>query len=121
MILADTSIWIDNFRRPNPRLLELARGRQLVTHPLVIGELAMGALPSRTETLGSLHKLNRTRIATHREVLAFVEAARLWGSGLGYVDACLLAAVRLADDCLLWTKDRRLREVAEGLDLDFRP
>jgi hypothetical protein len=56
-------------------------------------------------------------LATHREVLGFVEVHRLQGVGLSLVDAHLLAALRLSETALLWTRDRRLRRAAERLDV----
>ena len=39
------------------------------------------------------------------------------GRGIGYIDAHLLAAALLADSVLLWTHDRRLRNVAVDLGI----
>jgi len=46
-----------------------------------------------------------------------IEGQRLFGRGIGYVDAHLLAAVRLTADAKLWTVDRRLQAVATELGL----
>lgn len=40
------------------------------------------------------------------------------GRGIGYVDVHLLASTALSIDVRLWTKDRRLAEVAHELGLD---
>ena len=42
------------------------------------------------------------------ETLHFIEHNALSGQGVGYADAHLLAAVRLAPGTTLWTSDRRL-------------
>lgn len=44
MILADTSVWIAHFRGKESRLAPLLDGEQVVIHPFVIGELALGKL-----------------------------------------------------------------------------
>ena len=44
MILVDTSVWIDHFRRPIPALVRELGDGSVVSHPFVIGELALGHL-----------------------------------------------------------------------------
>ncbi len=115
-MLVDTSVWINHFRMPNPDLeLFLDEGR-VATHPFVIGELACGSLRRRTEVLRLIEALPFTPVATHGEVLAFIERQRLHGSGLGWIDVHLLASARLAGQSL-WSADRRLRETAVRLGL----
>jgi predicted nucleic acid-binding protein len=53
----------------------------------------------------------------HEEVLDFIERDALHGRGIGYVDAHLLASARLTAGALLWTRDGRLREVAQQFRL----
>ena len=40
--------------------------------------------------------------------------------GIGYVDAHLLASVRLSSPARLWTRDKRLHAAATALTLDAR-
>lgn len=89
----------------------------VLTHPLVIGELAMGNLRNRDSTLRLLMNLPLAVVASHEEVLAYVSRQRLFGLGIGYIDAHLLASSLLTAGAELWTRDRRLREAAERLDL----
>ena len=119
MILADTSVWIDNFRSPNPELLRHAQNRQLLMHPLVVGELAMGTLAQREAVILDLSRIVRPHIATNRETMTLIESERLWGIGLGYIDASLLASTLLTESCQLWTRDRRMHEVAERLGVAY--
>lgn len=91
----------------------LAEGLNL-THPLVIGELACGNLRYRAEILDSLRELPSATVAADDEVLALIEQQRLWGKGIGWIDAHLLASALLTG-CRLWTLDRRLRTVATHL------
>lgn len=117
MILVDTSIWIDHFRLSNPVLADLLENTEVLIHPFVIGELALGTLANRGQVLAALRDLPRTDVATEQEVLHFIDRQALSGSGIGYVDAHLLAAARLMPGALLWTRDRRLQAAAATLSL----
>jgi predicted nucleic acid-binding protein len=115
MILVDTSIWIDHLRRSEDTLSALLNDAQVCTHPMIIGELALGSLSDRRTILRLLSDLPSAPLATHAEVLSFVEAHTLFGIGLSLVDAHLLAAVRLSQSDRLWTRDRRLRRSSDEL------
>jgi len=112
LVLADTSVWVDHLRTPNPLMSQLAQQERLLTHPYVIGELAMGNLRGREAFIRSLRNMDRAARALDQEVTRLVEENRLYGLGIGWVDAHLLASTMLADDVLLWTHDRRLNTVA---------
>lgn len=77
----------------------------------------MGSLRQRGWFIAAMSNLPRVDVATDQEVLGFVERHRLFGTGLGWIDAHLLASVQLTADALLWTRDRRLRAAAERLGL----
>ncbi len=111
MILADTSVWVDHFRRRNARLTELLENAAVLCHPFIVGELACGELDPRREILALLDRRPRAVVADHDEVLAFVESNRLIGSGIGWIDAHLLASAVLSD-ATIWTLDRRLQRIA---------
>ena len=115
MILVDTSIWIDHLHRSDAALSVLLNEAQVCTHPMIIGELALGSLGNRKAILALLSDLPSTTQATHAEVLTFVELHALYGIGLSVVDAHLLAALRLSSRDRLWTRDRRLRIAADKL------
>jgi hypothetical protein len=115
VILADTSVWVDHVRRQNPELIALLGAGQILTHPFVIGEVAMGNLPRRGSFLDAMGKLHRALSATDAEAMSLMERERLYGLGIGFVDLHLLASTRLTPDVTLWTRDRRLREIAERL------
>lgn len=112
MILVDTSIWIDHFRTGDPRLVGLLEDGHVLAHPWVTGELALGHLSRRDEILGLLHNLPQATVATDAEVLTLIDNQHLFGLGVGYVDAHLLAATMLSTDARLWTRDKRLAAVA---------
>jgi predicted nucleic acid-binding protein len=117
MILVDTSIWVDHFRRSDLRLARLLDDGDVVMHPFVIGELALGYVPRITETLNELRRLPMVTVGDAEEVLRFIARRKLSGSGVGYVDAHLLAATALAQETFLWTRDKRLHAVAQSLSL----
>ena len=120
MILVDTSVWIDHLRASEPTLVELLESAAVATHPLVIGELAVGSLRNRAELLALLDELPRSPVASDTEVLSLIDAHRLHGQGLGVVDVHLLASTLLAPGSSLWTRDTRLRVAASSLGVLWR-
>jgi hypothetical protein len=114
VILVDTSVWVEHLRRGNPRLQSLLRDEEALCHPFVIGELACGNLRNRGEILSLLARLPQGRVAEQNEVLHLVETERLYGRGLGWVDAHLIASARITG-CGLLTLDRPLQRVAADL------
>ena len=117
MILVDTSIWIDHLRRGNAALTRLLGTGQVLAHPFVTGEIALGNLRQREAILGALSDLPQANIANDDEVLRFIDQHSLYGLGIGYIDAHLLAAVRLTPTTTLWTNDKRLAHAADQLGL----
>lgn len=118
MILVDSSVWIDHFRHNDPALSQLLDKHQVLAHPFVIGELALGSLRQRDIVLGALRGLPCALVASDEEVHAFIDNHKLFGMGIGYVDAHLLAGTLLSVGAQLWTRDRRLHTVAARLGLD---
>lgn len=118
MPLVDTSIWIDHLALGNRRLAALLEEGQVHCHPMVIGELACGNLADRRTILSALRNLPQATCAIDREALMFIEHHAAHGRGLGWVDVHLLAACSLAN-LPLWTRDRRLQELAGELELAF--
>ena len=119
MTLVDTSVWIDHFRKGDSLLRELLEKRQVLVHPFIIGELALGNLRGRGVILGALHDLPKAVLADQDEVLEFISRRSLAGLGIGYLDAHLLTSVQMTPDALLWTRDKRLAVVAAKLSLAF--
>ena len=114
MVLVDTSVWFDHWRRGNPRLARLLTDHAVVVHPFVVGEIALGSIARRGEVLRSLSKLHAARVARHGEVMMLVDRTPLWGRGVGWVDAHLLASA-LLDRIRLWTLDQPLARAAADL------
>lgn len=117
MILIDTSVWVDHLRVGDKLLVRLLDASQVLAHPFVIGELALGNLRQRQLILQTLSDLPPAKVASDREVLHFIEHDSLFGLGIGYVDAHLLAAVRLTAGAMLWTRDKQLHGVASRMGL----
>ncbi|MDP2713064.1 MAG: type II toxin-antitoxin system VapC family toxin [Solirubrobacteraceae bacterium] len=121
MILVDTAVWIDHLRDDDSQLAGLLDRGVVLAHPWVTGELALGSLRARAEILRLLDDLPQAAVATAAEVRGLVEQHELFGLGIGYVDAQLLAATMLTGDAALWTRDRRLRAAARSLGLEYLP
>ena len=119
MILADTSVWIDELRGGNTGLGRLLENGRVSIHPFVIGELACGNLSSRADTLGSLDALPASLVAEDHEVRGVVDRHRLHGRGVGFIDCHLLVAAMLSPDTSLWTRDRRLGAVAGEMKVRY--
>ena len=115
MLLVDSGIWIDHLREADPAVEQALLAGEVLGHPFVTGEIAMGSLKDRGAVIESLQHLAQAQLASDEEVLALVEQRRLFSLGLGWIDAHLLASTLLTRDARLWTRDRRLREAAERL------
>ena len=121
MILVDTSVWIDHFREPIESLTSLLAATFVLQHPYVTGELALGSFKARHHTLEFLNDLPRPRVASQAEFLAFVDKEGLAGTGVGFIDAHLLAACRLNPGTFLWSRDKRLDRCADEAGMAWRP
>ena len=115
MVLVDTSVWVEHLQRGSSELAGLLQRAQVLSHPYVVGELALGSLQQRATILEALQNLPQACVASAEEVLGFIGIHALNGLGIGYVDACLLASVRLTPGGVLWTLDKRLAAAATRL------
>lgn len=117
MILVDTSVWVDHLKKGDAAVARELEAGTVAVHPFVLGEIACGVLPRRTETLALLAELPPAAVAREAEVLGFIERHDLAGRGIGYVDVHLLASAALIAGTTLWTRDKRLAEAASRLRL----
>jgi predicted nucleic acid-binding protein len=121
-VLVDTSVWVDHFRRPNAVLAELMVLDQVLTHPMVVGELACGTPPEpRLRTLGDMALLLPADQAAPDEVRDFIEREALFGLGCGLIDLTLLASTLITQSARLWTLDKRLASLSERFGVCFAP
>ncbi len=118
MILVDTSVWVNHLRKGSDELVSLLQGVEVATHPFIIGELSCGNLRNRKTILELLTELPRVTIAEHEEVRELVESRKLMGSGIGWLDAHLLASALLSRTPL-WTADKKLRSLSATLGVSY--
>ncbi len=121
MILADTSVWVRHLGASDPAMAQLLADRQVVMHPFVIGEIALGSLRQREATFSDLEDLQLAPVAAPAEVRALIERQRIFARGIGYVDVHLVASCLLEGSLRLWTRDRRLHIAAAELGIAYWP
>ena len=103
MTLVDTSVWIDHLQKGNSQLRKLLNENNVLIHPFIIGELSLGIIKNREEIIGLLNELPLATVAIHEEVLDFIEVNELIGTGIGWIDAHLLASMRISNANVLTT------------------
>jgi predicted nucleic acid-binding protein len=123
MILVDTSIWVEMFRRGRfkTELAALIGNDQVCTHPFVVAELACGYLPNRQQTLLQLDKLPALPTIRTADVRYMIESRGVFSKGIGLIDAQLIASCLTAHGTKIWTIDGPLGRVAESLGLCATP
>lgn len=117
MILADTSIWVDHFRRSNPEMQGRLSKGQIVMHPLIVAEIALGSLHNRHQRIGEMDELRQVNVARLAEVRHMIEARSLYSKGIGLTDAHLLASCLITPGTRLWTRDSAMQKVAGSLGI----
>jgi len=122
MVLVDTSIWIRFLANRMPVAAELdlllERG-EVAGHDLVYGELLIGDSGGRVQFLSSYDRIHRVPSVIHTEVATFVRSHKLYGRGIGWIDAHLLASAVLANTPL-WTADEHLAKLADVLGIAYQ-
>jgi predicted nucleic acid-binding protein len=117
-VLADTCVWVKHFRQRNALLAAMLEDGEIWCHPIVVGELTMGTLKNRQQTIFDLSQLSRPPMASFSETRQMVESRKLWGRGIQWNDARILASSILGE-IPLWTFDLRLKEIARELGVAF--
>jgi predicted nucleic acid-binding protein len=121
MVLVDTSVWIRFLadRAPWAAQLEaMLDQEEAAGHNLVYGELLVGDPSGRRDLLDSYGLMPVIPEVRHAEVVTFVRANSIYGRGIGWVDAHLLASCLVAT-VPLWTADERLDKVADELGISY--
>lgn len=108
--LVDTSAWINHFRYGDEKLEDVLQNHQVLSHPYVIGELGLGHLKNRGETLSTLLKLPKAKTPSFEEVMTYIESNKLHGSGLGWVDTVLIISAKLSSS-EIFTKDKNIIKI----------
>ncbi len=119
MILADTSIWADHFRSNDFHLAELLAVNNVVIHPFVLAEIALGSLRGRAKSINDLKSLPVTRVVDDAAVLQSIESLKLYATGIGFVDSHILLSAK-QEGYDLWTRDKRLATQAQRLGVHYR-
>ena len=119
MILPDSNVWIDHLRKPQPKLIALLDEGLIFGHPFVTGEVALGSLAVRERTIAKLAALPQLPVQRHERVAFLIESSELYGCGVNYVDAHLLASAMIVPGMRVWTSDKRFRAQAERLGLAY--
>ncbi len=119
MVIVDTSIWIEHLREGNRRLERLLLNAEVMCHPFIIGELACGNMKNRNVFLSLVKTLPQVPAVTLDELIYFIEQNKLTGTGIGFVDAHLLASAQLSGT-LLWTSDKQLKTAAIELNIAYK-
>jgi hypothetical protein len=76
-------------------------------------ELALGSIATREKVLADLALLPQAPIAATDELFSLVEVRRLYGTGVGLTDLHLLCSALFDKSISIWTRDRRLGEIAD--------
>ena len=117
MILVDTSIWIDHLRKPDSSLQKLLESCEVATHPYVVMELALGSIAKREEVISNLSLLPQSQVAEPAELFALIEKRSLYRKGIGVIDLHLIASALIDSSISIWTRDKRLGEIASSLGI----
>ena len=117
-VLVDTCVWVRHFRQRNALLAAMLEDGEVWCHPIVVGELTMGTLRNRQQTIFDLSQLSRPPLASFSETRQMVESRKLWGRGIQWNDARILASSVLGE-IPLWTFDLRLQLIARELKIAF--
>jgi predicted nucleic acid-binding protein len=121
VILADSSVWIHHLRKGDGHFAAALDADTVLTHPFVIGELALGSHADRSRFLWRMERLARVPVARHESVMTLIESETLFSKGIGYVDAHLLASTRVTPGTRLWSRDNALQAQAQRLGVGFEP
>ena len=93
------------------------RGGQIVMHPFIVAEIALGSLKDRRKKLADLEALLGVKVAQLTEVRHMIEAHALYSKGIGLTDAHLIASCFLTPGTQLWTRDADMEKVARSLGI----
>lgn len=116
-VLVDSCIWVDHLNKGDEMLAALLDQDRVAIHAFVIGEIALGSLTDREEVVADLYRLPAVAHLDDPTVVRAVADQRLHGTGIGYVDAHLVASTLITSGLTMWTRDKKLRAVAERLGI----
>lgn len=120
-VLVDSSVWVAHFKQRNEHLVALLAADSVVCHPHIVAEVACGTPPGRKAIIKLLSDLESVPMATQDELLALLDARKLYGRGCGFVDLSLLASALVSETALIWTLDKRFEQLASEVNRAFSP
>lgn len=118
VILVDTFVWVEHLRANDRALAVLLETGAVLAHPFVIGELALLRHRDRAETRCRTYPTPASPPIWRFFIWSI---AIIVLRGIEYIDADLLATVRLMAGAALWTKDKRPHGVAMEMGLAMTP
>jgi predicted nucleic acid-binding protein len=121
IVLVDTSVWIRflSNRAPYAAELDALLSRdEVIGHDFVYGELLIGDKGERKQLLADYEQMHQAAVVPHDDVVAFVRSRCLYGVGIGWIDAHLLASA-LVGRLKLWTADPRLAAAASDFGIAY--
>jgi hypothetical protein len=86
----------------------LLEQKLVLGHPIITGELALGAMRDRWTILDALTGLPQNNAAEHEEARQFIDVHAFYGMGIGFSNSHLLASAKLTPNAKIWTRDKRL-------------
>ncbi len=122
-VLVDTSVWIRFLagREPHATGLDrLLRDDEVVAHELVFAELLIGDRGGRAKLLREYQQFVQAPTVSHEDAVSFVRERGLNGTGLGWIDANLIASA-LVGGFSLWTADARFAAVVDEIGVAYSP
>ena len=117
MILVDTSVWIDHLQSADAKLQSLLQNDQVMTHPYIRLELALGSIAGREKVLADLARLPQAPVVAPDELFSLIDQKKLHRRGIGLTDLHLICCALFDNSILIWTRNRRLSEIADELGL----
>lgn len=118
-VLVDTSVWVAHLRGNVPQLAELLNKDTVLMHSAILGELACGSLADRTKRIEDWRALPHVKEFQNGDALELIDAKNFMSRGIGLVDVHLLCSVINTPGVQLWTRDKRLHQIAEELSIAF--
>jgi predicted nucleic acid-binding protein len=118
LILVDTSVWIDHLRSADAKLQAMLQDDQVMTHSFVRLELALGSIAAREEVLAGLALLPQAPVVATEELFRLVDHKKLFRRGIGITDLQLIGCAIFDNSISIWTRDRRLIEIANELQVN---
>ncbi|HNH07551.1 MAG TPA: PIN domain-containing protein [Leptospiraceae bacterium] len=125
MVLADTSVWIEFFKRKEPvfsELRELIEASEVKVHEVIFGELLQGCKNRSEERMIIDYWEN---LGEPESDASFIEAGRLSYSekhlskGVGLIDSVIISQARKLD-CRIWTLDKKINNILHKSEI-YRP